>query len=92
MNKDTLNITEVTWQNVIKGNFSRLTFIHKEQKYRIKCLYAPNKDSVESDNNNESTKFFRDGFDEENDEDYQTTSWQGIIMLHWSMTKILADI
>ena len=56
--KDTLDISDVTWKNEIKGNFSKLAFVHKEQKHLVKALYGPNKDSVESDNNNESTKVF----------------------------------
>ena len=64
--KDTLDINKILWQNMIKGNFSRLTFVHKEQRYLIKCLYAPNKDSVESDIKNERTKFLKEVFDDEN--------------------------
>ena len=30
--KDTLDISEVTWKNEIKGNFSKFAFVHKEQK------------------------------------------------------------
>ena len=62
--KDTLDITEVVLQNMIKGKFSRVTFVHKEKRYLINCLYALNKDSVENDNENESTKFFKDVFDD----------------------------
>ena len=69
--KDTLYKTEVKWHNAIKVNFSKLSFVHGGQRYLIKCLYAPNKDSTEIDNENESTKFFKEVFDYEYDEDFQ---------------------
>ena len=75
--KDTLDINKILWQNMIKGNFSRLTFVPNKQKYLIKCLYAPNKDSVKSDNVNESTKFFKEVFDDGNYEDFQNCILEG---------------
>ena len=42
----------------------------KDQKYFIKCLHAPNKDSVESDNNNESSKFVKEVFNNKEDQEY----------------------
>ena len=56
--KDNLDINNVQWQNIIKGNFSRLTFEHNKLKYLVKCLYAPNKDMIAGNTNNESTFFF----------------------------------
>ena len=49
----------------------RLSFVHTRQKILINCLYAPNKDSVKGDEENESTAFYRKAFDDDNDMDFQ---------------------
>ena len=51
-------ISDITWENVIPGNFSKLCFKTKDKTVLIKSIYAPNKDSNPNDDNNESTKFF----------------------------------
>ena len=53
-----------------KGNFSRLTFKHNKLKYLVKCLYAPNKDLITGDMNNENTIFFKSIFDDSNNMEY----------------------
>ena len=68
--RDILEISNVQWQIVIKGNFSRLTFEHNKLKYLVKCLYAPNKDMIACDMNNENTIFFKSIFDDLNDMEY----------------------
>ena len=52
-------ISDITWENVIPGNFSKLCFKVKDKTVLIKCIYAPNEDSNPNDENNESTKFFK---------------------------------
>ena len=69
--RDTLDVTDIEWQNVIKGNYSRLTFTYNKQRYLIKCIYAPNKDSMEYDENNESNKFFKEVIKDNGDMEYE---------------------
>ena len=60
--KDSLDITDVKLMNVLRGNYSRLSFTHNKERYLVKCLYAPNKDSSEDDDSNESSTFFAEVF------------------------------
>ena len=47
--RDTLDILDVVWENKIEGKLSKLTSIQNKQKYLMKCIYAPNKDSLEDE-------------------------------------------
>ena len=47
--KDNTPITDIGWENVIPGNYSRFTFQAEGQQVLIKCIYAPNEDSNPSD-------------------------------------------
>ena len=61
-------ITNIEWTNVIKEQFSKLSFYVKNDKILVKCIYAPNKDSNPNDPSNESTRFFETIMDD-TDED-----------------------
>ena len=50
--KNDTPITDIEWENVIPGNFSRLSFKANKEKILIKCIYTPNKDSNINDNKN----------------------------------------
>ena len=62
---------EKQWENVLKGNYSRLSFTHNQQRYLVKCLYAPNRDSVDDDDNNQSSVFFKEVFRLDEDTEYE---------------------
>ena len=55
---------------MIKGNFYRQSFVHENLKYLVKCLYAPNKDSIMDDPHNESTAFFKNMIDDTLDNNF----------------------
>ena len=38
--KDGIALDESNWQNIIDGNFSKLTLTVKDESYMVKCLYA----------------------------------------------------
>ena len=42
--KNDTPIKDVNFENIIKGNFSKLSFKIKEKSVLVKCIYAPNKD------------------------------------------------
>ena len=46
--KDSLPVTDVKIENVIKGNYTKLTFKLKDQNILVKCIYAPNEDMTNS--------------------------------------------
>ena len=52
------------------GNFSKLSFKGKDQTVLIRCLYAPNDDSNPNDDNNNSTKFFKQVMDDTGEENH----------------------
>ena len=43
--KNDTPITDVEFENVIPGNFSKLSFRANNETVLIKCIYAPNDDS-----------------------------------------------
>ena len=45
--KDTCPITDITQEIVIQGNLTKLNFTHKEEKWTIAALYAPNTKNLE---------------------------------------------
>ena len=68
--KNDTPITDIEWENVIAGNFSKLSFKTKNEKVLIKCIYAPNKDSGPNDDKNKSTIFFKKVMDDTGEEKY----------------------
>ena len=55
--KDNTPITDIGWENIIPGNFSRLTFKAEGQLILIKCIYTPNEDNNPNDIDNQSSRF-----------------------------------
>ena len=53
---------DLNWKNVLKGNFSQLSFTHNKDRYQVKCLYAPNRELVEDHINYENSVFFAEVF------------------------------
>ena len=68
--KDSLPVTDIKIENIIKGNYTKLTFKLKDQKILIKCIYAPNKDMTNNEVDNESNIFFKTVFNNKNDDEY----------------------
>ena len=68
--KDSLPVKDVKMENIIKGNYTKLTFKIKEQKILIKFIYAPNEDMTKNEVDNESNIFFKTVFDDSNDDNY----------------------
>ena len=42
--KDNAPVTDLEWENVIPGNFSKLSMVVKGMNILLKCIYAPNED------------------------------------------------
>ena len=55
--KDSLPAKDIKIENIIKGNYTRLSFTIKAQKTLVKCIYAPNKDMTANDIDNYSNTF-----------------------------------
>lgn len=68
--KDSLPAKEVKIENIVKGNYSRLTFKVKDFTILIKCIYAPNVDMTRGDVDNTSSTFFKTVFNDENDSNF----------------------
>ena len=68
--EDNAPITDIGWENVIPGNFSRLTFKAEGQLILIKCIYAPNEDSNPNDIDNKSSRFYDLVLDDKDEEKY----------------------
>ena len=68
--KNDTPISNIKWENIIPGNFSKLSFKANDQTVLVKCIYAPNEDSNPNDDNNDSTEFFRTVMDDTGDEEY----------------------
>ena len=66
--KDRTPIEDVNFQNVIKGSFSKLSFKAKSEHILVNCIYAPNRDMNSTGPDNESKAFFKEVFDD-SDED-----------------------
>ena len=69
--KDSAPVTNLEWENVIPGNFSKLSMVVSGKKVLLKCIYAPNEDSVPDDLENESTKFFNTVMDDTDEEVFE---------------------
>ena len=59
--KDSLPAKNVKIENILKGDYTRLTFVVNSTKILIKCCYAPNEDMtcIESESENYSNKVFK---------------------------------
>ena len=77
--RDSLPIRNVKVENILKGDYTQLTLIWGSTKVLIKCCYAPNEDSpaLDSEQENYSSKFFREVFDDSKDTDYDVTIMAG---------------
>lgn len=71
--KDFLKVKNIWWQPIIKRNYAKLSFELNKWKYLVKCLYAFHKDLVVDNNNNKSTYFFRNIFDDLEEGEYDNT-------------------
>ena len=58
------------FQNVIKGNFSNLSFKVKSEQVLVKGIYAPNSDMNSTGPDNESKAFFKEVFDDSDKDKY----------------------
>ena len=68
--RDGTPIENINFQNVIKGDFSKLTFNVKNQSILIKFICAPNIDMNTTGPKNESRIFFQKVFDTTNEDKY----------------------
>ena len=68
--KDSLPAREVKINNIIKGNYTRLTFIVKDINVLVKCIYAPNDDMTKNEVDNHSNTFFKTVFNDEDDHNF----------------------
>ena len=77
--KDSLSAKIIKIENILKGNYTRLTFVVNSNKILNKCCYAPNEDMtcIESESENYSNKFFKMIFDDSLDSDYDVTKMVG---------------
>ena len=69
----------IVMENKLKGDFSRLSLEWGSSKILIKCCYAPNDDcpAIDSENENNSSRFFREVFDDSNDDGYDVIMMAG---------------
>ena len=77
--RDSLPIKNIVVENRLKGDFTRLSLIWGCTKVLIKCCYAPNEDSpaLDSENENYSSEFLREIFDDSDDSDYDIIMMAG---------------
>ena len=75
--KDSLPAKKIKFENILKGDYSRLTFVVNSVKILIKCCYAPNKDMTNSETDNYSNTFFKSVFDDSLDSEYDVTMMVG---------------
>ena len=73
--KDSLPAKNVKMENILIGDYSRLTLSLGDTKVLIKCCYAPNGDMtpLDSESENYSDKFFKTVFDDRTDIDFNVT-------------------
>ena len=60
--KDGTPIKDVSFQNIIKGYFSKLSFYVKDEHVLVKCIHALNNDMNSTGPDNESKAFLQEGF------------------------------
>ena len=70
--KDGTPIEEIHFENIIKGNFSKLSFTVKNEYVLVKCIYAPHKDMNNTGPENECNAFFKEVFDNSDKEEVHT--------------------
>ena len=77
--KDSLPAKNVKMENILLGDYSRLTLSLGDTKVLIKCCYAPNDDmsALDSESENYSNRFLKMVFDDRNDIDYDVTMMVG---------------
>ena len=77
--RDALPAKNIVMENKLKGDFSRLSLEWGSSKILIKCCYAPNDDcpAIDSENENNSSRFFREVFDDSNDDGYDVIMMAG---------------
>ena len=68
--KEDTPITDIGIENVIKGNFSKLSFKIRDERVLIKYISAPNKDLNSNAPDNESREFFKKVMDNTNRDVY----------------------
>ena len=73
--RDATPLENIQFQNIIKGNFSKLTFNLKDESVLVKCIYAPNNDMNLTGPDNESKIFFQKVFDDTNENNYTHKIW-----------------
>ena len=60
--KDGTPIEEIHCENIIKGNFSKLSFKVKNEYVLVKCIYAPNKNMNNTGPENVRNAFYKEVF------------------------------
>ena len=68
--KDSLPAKNIKFENILKGDYSQLSFVVNSIKILIKCCYAPNKDMTNSETDNYSNTFFKTVFDDTDNLDF----------------------
>ena len=68
--KDSLPAKNIKIENILEGDYLRLTFVVNSTKILIKCCYAPNEDMTCNETENYSNTFFKTIFDDSLDSDY----------------------
>ena len=68
--RDGTPIDNIKFQNIIRGNFSKLTFNVKNESVLVKCIYAPNTDMNLTSPDNEGKIFFQKVFEDTNENNY----------------------
>ena len=79
-------------ENVIKGDYTRLSFELKELKILIKCIYSPYDDMNANDNENNNNKFFRKVFEDNYDDEFDIRMTVGDFNVATNTTKTLQNI
>ena len=90
--RDGTPIENIDFQNIIKGNFSKLTFNVKNKSVLIKCIYAPNNDMNIMGTENESRVFFQKVFDDTNEDKYTNKITLSDFNVAQNTRMILLDI
>ena len=69
--KDDANLDNLTSENIIPGNYSKLSMTAGNKRILPKCIYTLNEDSKPEDEEHESTCFFRTVFNDDNEDGYE---------------------
>ena len=68
--KNSLPAKDIKINNILNGDYTRLTFTVMAQKILIKCIYAPNDDMTTNKVDNYSNTFFKTVFDDGDNLDF----------------------